>query len=248
MIPIGMAYTAAFLASTQKAALTKASHSIGRCISLSQKALDNAERMKTMTMMTMIRVVAMMDINRGDAGDGHRTVRLNDVLENRSFAECTPHQLQRLALPVPLRLRRLLYLCRPSCHCPCPPLPCPCRPCPCRRQAGQADSEDLPKKQRSRPQTTLQVPRSSASGLSFLRYSHAGTQAAWSTPKGRTGGNDGAGARWELLDADTTPPGPRGCVGTVEWTVAELLALLLGTGMSTAEKKPGTGARVGALT
>ena len=60
MIPIGTEYTAAFLASTQKAALTKASHSIGRCISLSQKALDNAEIMKTMTMMTMIRVVAMM--------------------------------------------------------------------------------------------------------------------------------------------------------------------------------------------
>ena len=62
MIPIGTEYTAACLASTQKAALTKASHSIGRCISLSQKALDNAERMKTMTMMTMIRVVAMMAI------------------------------------------------------------------------------------------------------------------------------------------------------------------------------------------
>ena len=60
MIPIGTEYTAAFSARTQTTALTKASHSIGRCISLSQKALDNAERMKTMTMMTMIRVVAMM--------------------------------------------------------------------------------------------------------------------------------------------------------------------------------------------
>ena len=66
--------------------------------------------------------------------------------------------------------------------------------------------------------------------------------------EGTYGGNDGAGARWELLDADTTPPGPRGCVGTVEWTVAELLALLLGTGKCTAEGKPGTRARVGALT